>query len=134
MNKYCNSPRRGDARGAGGVRRRLKRGQAAVSYTARSGEPRRTARPRHEAREGEGKEMRDSTSQGGAATVSKPEAVRRAIAALGYRAELSQILEYVHRNFGIDAAAPPAPAGSAEEAAAEPTPRAAGKRRGAGNQ
>jgi hypothetical protein len=77
--------------------------------------------------------MRDSTSQAGAATVSKPEAVRRAIAALGYRADLSQILEYVHRNFGIEAAAPPAPVESAEEAPAEQPPKAAGKRRGAGN-
>ena len=32
---------------------------------------------------------------------SAPEAVRRAIAALGYRAEVSEILDYVREHFGI---------------------------------
>src|SRR5262249_56980381 len=37
---------------------------------------------------------------------SAPEAVRRAIAALGYRAEVSEILDYVREHFGIGGAGP----------------------------
>ena len=35
------------------------------------------------------------------AKLNAPEAVRRAIAALGYRAEVSEILDYVREHFGI---------------------------------
>jgi hypothetical protein len=42
--------------------------------------------------------------QAGAATVSKPEAIRRAIAALGNNAQVPQILDYVREHFGIGTA------------------------------
>jgi hypothetical protein len=51
-------------------------------------------------------------------TPSRPEAVRRAVEALGYRAGVTEILDYVREHFGIDAAA--APPG---EAAASPRSR-----------
>ncbi len=44
-------------------------------------------------------------------TPSRPEAVRRAVEALGYRAGVMEILDYVREHFGIDAAAA-APAAS----------------------
>jgi hypothetical protein len=44
------------------------------------------------------------------ATVSKPEAVRRAIEALGYQAEVSEILAYVREHFGISEDSAPMPA------------------------
>src|SRR5437588_8159579 len=36
-------------------------------------------------------------------TLTRPEAVRRAIEALGYRAEVSEILAYVREHFGVEA-------------------------------
>src|SRR5688572_6879086 len=41
------------------------------------------------------------------ATLSKPEAVWRAIEELGYQAEVKDILDYVRTKFGIDADSPP---------------------------
>lgn len=40
------------------------------------------------------------------ATLSKPEAVWRAIEELGYQAEVKDILDYVRTKFGIDADSP----------------------------
>jgi hypothetical protein len=48
----------------------------------------------------------DTRSQG--ATITKPEAVWRAIEELGYQAEVTEILEYVRTKFGIDANTPSA--------------------------
>lgn len=64
--------------------------------------------------------------QAGAATVSKPEAIRRAIAALGNNAQVPQILDYVREHFGIGTAparpgegAPPGEARGGEAAPEE---------------
>ena len=68
-----------------------------------------------------------------AATLSKPEAVWRAIEALGARADVTEILEYVRTQFGITAdsdapaeapAAPPAMTTPPAPAPAPPPPAA----------
>lgn len=79
--------------------------------------------------------MRDSTTPRGAAlappeaaALTKTEALRRAIAALGYRAPVPEILAYVREHFGIGAAAPaPAPAAHAPAPAPPAAPEPAGE-------
>lgn len=59
------------------------------------------------------------------ATLSKPEAVWRAIEELGYQAEVKDILDYVRTRFGIDANTPVESSPVADQPAARkqtPTP------------
>lgn len=65
--------------------------------------------------------MRESMPQA-ATTLTKPEAVRRAIVALGYRAGVTQILDYVRDHFGINTTTPPVASQLAPDA---PPPAAA---------
>jgi hypothetical protein len=79
--------------------------------------------------------MRDSTSGRGSAqapqqgaALTKTEALRRAIAALGYRAPVTEILAYVSEHYGIGApaavaAAPPAAPEPAGDDEAKKSPR-----------
>jgi hypothetical protein len=63
--------------------------------------------------------VKRNDAQSPAATLSKPEAVWRAIEELGYQAPVTEILEYVKNRFGIDADSPaesPEPAAPAEPA------------------
>jgi hypothetical protein len=70
--------------------------------------------------------MRDSSSPQATAALTQTEALRQAIAALGYRAPVADILAYVRDHFGIgeSAAVAPAPAPpAASETAKRPAPK-----------
>jgi hypothetical protein len=68
--------------------------------------------------------MRDSTEQTPQRTTTT-EALRQAIAVLGYRAPATEILDYARQHFGIGALAPAAPPveTSREGLAAKPAAR-----------
>jgi hypothetical protein len=59
-------------------------------------------------------------SREGTPRLSRTEAVWQAVEALGYRADVTEILEYVREHFGIDASTPPASYVVVEPPAAPP--------------
>lgn len=66
--------------------------------------------------------MKQDNARQGTATLSKPEAVWKAIEALGSRAEVSEILEYVRTKFGITAESEPPEVGASAPVAVQPPP------------
>ena len=85
--------------------------------------------------------MKRDDAQTAIAPLSKPEAVRRAIEALGFRAEVSEILDYVREHFGISGddepgdlpvvsvVAPPAQPATARSPSADAAPRPTNQRK-----
>lgn len=76
--------------------------------------------------------MKQDTARPIATSLSKPEAIWRAIEELGYRADVTEILEYVRKKYGLSAdpaqtpqappvvPASPPPASAAQPAATKP--------------
>lgn len=69
--------------------------------------------------------MKQDHAPSSAANLTKTEAVWRAIEELGYRAPVSEILEYVRTRFGIDADSPGEPLDPAPQPPAKQSVRAA---------
>jgi hypothetical protein len=63
--------------------------------------------------------VKRENAQAATQTVSRTEAVRQAVEALGYRADVMEILDYVREHFGIDASTP---LGASVPVEPDPTP------------